>query len=125
MEFTSDQCIAAPLSKKRSISGGILGPDGNYADTLRYGSCTHETLPLWEVTADLEGGDRGDPALASILGEDFEVLRDLRMVQYSQVRCRGRFRAPSGADPVGVLNWLFFGETPLGASTLAECTGGC
>jgi hypothetical protein len=62
--------------------------------------------------------------LAALLGEDFEVLRDLRLVKYSQVispgPLPGAFRRGDAdgngsvniTDPIRILRWLFIGETP-------------
>src|SRR5262245_5013963 len=46
------------LTLQRFLTGVLLLPDGSSGDTVRYGSCTHSTLPLWEVAAEFEGGDQ-------------------------------------------------------------------
>jgi len=43
---------------ERAVHGAFLGPDGSLVDTLRFGSCTYPTLPLWEISADFGNGNR-------------------------------------------------------------------
>jgi hypothetical protein len=46
------------LRFERAVTGAFLGPEGFPVDTLRFGSCTYESLPLWEISADLGDDNR-------------------------------------------------------------------
>ncbi|HVR74934.1 MAG TPA: PEP/pyruvate-binding domain-containing protein [Planctomycetota bacterium] len=46
------------LSQERFLSGVILDTAGEVKNYLRFGSCTYESLPLWEISVDFGDGDR-------------------------------------------------------------------